>query len=240
MGMNDLLFQIISRDRTIAGRWQKAFQGEGWLVGVEASCLEGKPCRNPELDLLEVGTPDCRGHEELREIIAERRPLSTLVFGDPRVLSNRQIAALLDGGADDFFYKNLDERVLVAKLKAHLRRLAPALAKAVAVHVSSRGDLKLDRNSRAVTVSPSPGRQTEISNLTQKEFDILSLLVGHEQNVLTRETILQKLWGDCAENVYSECIDKHVESLRRKLGIFGKRIKTIYGTGYMFTSDMRP
>lgn len=205
------------------------------------SCREcAERVKAPGLDLIELGIPDFRGHEDLRGIIMERKPVSVMVFADTLSVSNRQVAALLEAGADDFFDKNLDERVLVAKMKAHKRRLRPAIEKAAASLVSCNGDLKIDRGSRAVIIEAKPGKYTEISNLTQKEFDILSLLVGHERNVLTRESILEKLWGDCAERVYSECVDKHVESLRRKLGLYGKRIKTVYGAGYMFTSDNRP
>ena len=61
------------------------------------------------------------------------------------------------------------------------------------------------------------------------------MLVDQEKRVVSRESMLEKLWGDCAGDVYSDCINKHVESLRKKLGLYGRKVKTVYGSGYMFT-----
>lgn len=188
-----------------------------------------------ELVLIEIGVPGCGNPEDLKSILQERRPVSTLVFGDPQKVTNGQIAAFLEAGADDFVYKNLDERVLVAKLKAHTRRLLPVITEAAAKCVSTCGDVEIDSCRRTVRLGYARGKRTELSNLTQKEFEILTVLVGNEKHVVTRAAMLEKLWGEGAADVYSECIDKHVESLRRKLGSYGKRIKTVYGSGYMFT-----
>ncbi len=234
--MGALTFHIISTDRTISGRWQKAFQLEGWPVTTSAYCRAGEEngLNSAEFDIIEIGPADCRNPEDLKAILKARQPVSTLVFGDPLKTSNRQIAAFLEEGADDFVYKNLDERILVAKLKAHIRRIMPTIAKTPVKLASNCGDIEIDGGRRAVRIAAKAGKYTELSNLTQKEFDILSLLVDQESRIISREAILEKLWGAEADTVYSECIDKHIESLRRKLGLFGKRIKTVYGSGYMF------
>lgn len=236
--MDALTFHIISTDRTISVRWQKAFQKEGWPVTVAPSCPAGEAncAKRAEFYLIEIGLPDCLTHEDLKYILKARQPVSTLVFGDPQT-SNRQIAAFLEAGADDFVYKNLDERILVAKLKAHVRRIMPVIEEVSSKLASSSGDIQIDRGRRAVKLEVRPGKHTEISTLTQKELDILSMLIDQERQVITRELMLEKLWGDNAAQVYSECIDKHIESLRRKLGLYGKRIKTVYGLGYMFTGN---
>lgn len=235
--MGELTFQIVSTDSTICGRWQKAFQKEGWPVAIDASCYPGEEScvKRAQIYLIEICSPSCGNQEDFKSILKARQPLSTLVFGDSQKVSNNQIATFLDAGADDFVYKNLDERILVAKLKAHMRRIMPVIAEAVAKLESSNGDIKIDRCRHSVKIEVRPGKYTELSNLTQKEFDIFSLLVDQERRVITRETMLEKLWGGCADKVYSDCIDKHIESLRRKLGLYGKRIKTVYGAGYMFT-----
>ncbi len=240
--MGALTFHIISNDRTISGRWLNAFQKEGWPVTTADCCPAGEAncVKRAEFDLVEIGSPDCRVQEDLRSILKTRQPVSIIVFGDPQKISNRQIAAFLEAGADDFVYKNLDERILVAKLKAHMRRIMPQIAEKAARLASSCGDIEIDRDRRAVKIAARTGKDTELTNLTVKEFDILSMLVRHERTVLTRERILEKLWGDGGDGVYSECIDKHIESLRRKLGAYGKRIKTVYGAGYMFTGNDTP
>ena len=237
--MNAFIFQIISTDSTISCRWQKAFQKEGWLTAIEACCPAEEITQTgpAEIYLIELGIPGCRNQEDLKSVLRTRKPVSSLVFGDPQKVSNSQIAAFLEAGADDFIYKNIDERVLTAKLKAHLRRIMPVIVEAAEKVTSRNGDIEINRNRRMVRLEAREGKYMEISNLTQKEFDILSMLVGHEQKILTRECILEALWGERGADIYSECIDKHIESLRRKLGIYGKRIKTVYGSGYMFTGN---
>jgi len=235
--MGTLIFQIISSDITISSRWQTAFRKEGWTVAAVSCCPpeEGNCANSARLDLIEIGIPGCKNAEELRSVLQANKPLFALVFGDPQKVSNSQIAALLEAGADDFVYKNLDERVLVAKMKAGMRRLLPAITEAAAKLASSSGDIKIDRSRRTVKIKAGRGKYTELSNLTEKEFDILSMLVDQEKRVVSRESMLEKLWGDCAGDVYSDCINKHVESLRKKLGLYGRKVKTVYGSGYMFT-----
>ena len=232
---NALTFYIFSPDNGIAARWQKAFRMEGWKTVCGGSCLDAGQAgaAGAALDLLEIGVPGCETPEDLRSALKARRPVSALVFGDQKT-PNTVITAFLDAGADDFVYKNIDERVLAAKLKAHIRRLMPAITRAAAKCVSSGGGIELDSCSRAVRLEGKTGKYTELLNLTQKEFDILAILVGNEHRVVTREVMLEKLWGMDAADVYAECVDKHIESLRRKLGPCGKKIKTIYGAGYMF------
>lgn len=237
--MGALILNITSTDRTIAERWRKAFQKEGWLVVIDAACYPGEENRvkRAEVALIEISSPGCRNLEELKSILQARQPVSTLVFGDPQKISNSQIAAFLDAGADDFIYKNLDERILVAKLKAHMRRIMPAIAETCAKLATSSGDIEIDRGRRAVKIETNPGKYTELLNLTQKELDILAMLIAQERQIVSRESMLEKLWGEGADSVYSECIDKHIESLRKKLGLYGRRIKTVYGSGYLFTEN---
>ena len=237
--MGALIFRIISTDMTIPGRWEKAFQKEGWHVTIDTSYPAGEENRvkRAEVYLIEIGSPGCKSQGDLKSIIETHQPVAALVFGDPQKIPNTQIIAFLDAGADDFVYKNLDERILVAKLKSHMRRLMPAIMKACAMLASSSGDIKIDRSRHIVEIEVRPGKYTELSNLTQKEFDILALLVDQERRIITREAMLEKLWGEDADCVYSECVDKHIESLRKKLGLYGKRIKTVYGSGYMFTGN---
>lgn len=239
--MGTPIFQIISTDRTISGRWQNAFQKEGWLTKVDPSYLADNRgyTKLPEIVLIEVGVPGCKCLEDLRSMLRARHPVSVILFGDPQKISNCQIAAFLEAGADDFIQKNLDERVLVAKLKAHTRRLMPVITEAAAKLASDCGNMEIDLSRRAVRIEVRPGKYSELLNLTQKELDILSLLVCQECRVITRESMLEKLWGDGAADVYSECVDKHIESLRKKLGLYGKWIKTVYGAGYMFKSDLK-
>lgn len=233
--MDELIFCIATPDRAIMNRWQSAFRKAGWDSRSCDSLTTRCDCSaHAEMDLIEVCTQFCKTPEDLRAAIKMRKPVATLAFAEAGSVSNSQIAMFLECGADDFIYKGTDERVLVAKLKAHLRRLAPVISEASEKLASSDGEIEIDRSKRAVKIAGKAGKRTELSNLTQKELDILTMLVGNEQKVVSRERMLEKLWGNSATEVYSECIDKHIESLRRKLGMFGKKIRTVYGSGYMF------
>lgn len=234
--MHRVLFTIISPDRSASLRWQRTIQREGWTAethtALRAACSHGGG--RAELLLLDLELPECRTGESFRHLLKERTPVSALTFGNPQTVTNAQIALLLEAGADDFIYSTLDERVLIAKLKAHIRRIMPAIEETTSKLTSSSGDVQLDRCRHAVKLGLREGKCSELDNLTQKEFAILSMMVNNEGRIMSREDILEKLWGDGAGNVYSECIDKHIESIRKKLGTYGKRIKTVYGSGYMF------
>lgn len=230
-----LSFHIISPDESIIWCWQKAFKKEGWTVYGHTSAIHsGTPKNGAELDLIEIEPSVCCSKEDLKAILAARHPVSTLVFGDQKKVPNCQIAAFLEAGADDFIYKDLDERILVAKIKAHIRRIMPAIIEASERCSSSCGRIEIDLRRRAVKIKAGHGKFAELSNFTQRELEILTLLIGNEKHVVSREMMLEKIWGESAVNVYSECVDKHIESLRRKLGFYGKSIRTVYGEGYMF------
>jgi len=222
-------------DQTVRNRWQAAFTKEGWETrvfdGRHAACAGGG---SAELDLVEIGSQLCRTPEDLQKVIKARNPVVTLAFATQQSISNSQIVQFLESGADDFVFSNMDERVIVAKLKTYIRRLAPLISKTLSALASSGGDIKIDRNNRTVMIRTISGKHTELLHLTQMELAILAMLVGNEKQAISRDIMLEKLWGSEATEVYSNCIDKHIEILRRKLGPSGKRIKTIYGSGYMF------
>lgn len=217
-------------------RWQYAFKKEGWGVIAPDSLPAGFPAADSvELDLVEVCSPSCKTPEDLQGIIKKRKPAATLAFASPRNISGSQIVKFLEAGADDFIYSDTDERVIVAKLKAYLRRMTPEIASTISRAACRGGEIEIDRDRRAINIKAKHGKHTKLLNLTQKELDIFSMLVANETRVVSRKKMLDKLWGAAAVEVYSDCIDKHIETLRKKLGPFGRRIKSVYGSGYMFT-----
>lgn len=236
--MCEFNFCITTLDQTVLNRWQAVFKKEGWeTITFDHKNTTCADAGRMELDLVEVCSTLCETPEDLQELIEKRKPVAILAFAAPQNISNSQIIQFLESGADDFIFSNTDERVIVAKLKAYIRRLTPVISTAMSKLSSTSGDIKIDQNKRTVKIEARSGKHTELSNLTQKELKILSMLVGNEKRVVSREVILEKLWGDGATEVYSECINKHIESLRKKLGPYGRRIKTVYGSGYMFTGS---
>ena len=129
-------------------------------------------------------------------------------------------------GADDFIPKPFENAEVLARMEAQLRRYKK-FSSAAEASVLTWGDLSLDRESVAVTVS---GKEI---NLTAREFEILALLMSHPKKVFTREQIYQRVWGE--EYMGDDnTVNVHVSNLRSKLGKAGEGeyIKTVWGIGF--------
>jgi DNA-binding response OmpR family regulator len=126
----------------------------------------------------------------------------------------------LGAGADDYLGKPFSPRELVARMKAVLRRAEPHAEEEVLV----LGDVVLQRDAREVGVDGSP------VELRPKEFDLLAYLMQNRGVVVSRELLLERVWGfDYAGG--TRTVDVHVAQLRRKLGR-PELIQTIRGSGY--------
>ena len=134
----------------------------------------------------------------------------------------------LEMGADDYLAKPFSTKELVARVRAVLRRARPGeTARALTV-----GGVSLDPTRHAVTVG---GRPVE---LTPKEFDLLHALLAAAGRVLSREHLLNRVWGYArADEIESRTVDVHIRRLRAKLGAEERRIATIKGVGYRFETD---
>jgi len=167
----------------------------------------------PEMDGLEV----CR---RLRQSpVTQGIPIVMLTArGDEvdRVLG-------LEMGADDYVVKPFSPRELVARIRAVLRRTRPTPG----TTPITVGRLSIDPAARTVTVGDAP------VSLTRREFDLLRALVEARGRVLSREYLLDHVWGyTAAEEIESRTVDVHVRRLRQKLGAEGRRIGTVTGVGY--------
>jgi phosphate regulon transcriptional regulator PhoB len=182
----------------------------------------------PDLVLLDVMLPEMDGLEVCRRLRRDPRtqaiPIVMLTArGDEvdRVLG-------LELGADDYVVKPFSPRELVARIRAVLRRARPAPGTApVAV-----GRLTIDAAAHTVTVGGAAVA------LTRREFDLLRALVEARGRVLSREFLLDHVWGyTAAGEIESRTVDVHVRRLRQKLGAEGQRIGTVTGVGYRLETD---
>ena len=136
----------------------------------------------------------------------------------------------LDSGADDYIAKPFGMMELISRVNALLRR-ANRPAQGAAEEIAEPSDLmvvgaiKLSPSARTVMAD---GREV---NLTRKEFDLLRTLMENKGRVLTREQLLEQVWGVSFVGE-TRTVDMHIRTLRQKLGAYGEKIETVRGVGY--------
>lgn len=226
---------LVVKDFPRRARWQSLLARGGWPVSpTDMNGLMREAKSNKVglalIDWESLGRPPASAVQALKACAA---PCSIILTSCEKIADDEVIEAL-SVGADDFLPETLDGRLILAKLNAHLRRLLPSLAKALDVLRAPGGDLKLDRSRREVSVRGGRGKWLPIAGITPTEFQLLALFLERPGTILEREFLLDLIWRGQADSVRPGTIDKHVESLRRKLGTLGSRIQTVYGSGYAF------
>jgi DNA-binding response OmpR family regulator len=180
----------------------------------------------PDLIVLDIMLPQRSGLEITTTLRAERAvPINLLTArGDE---ADRIVG--LELGADDYVVKPFSPREVVARVKAVLRRAAPAGSEDVPKPITS-GDLTLVPSERVVRVQ---GRD---AGLTAKEFDLLHFLASHPRQVFTRDQLLDRVWG--TEYIADEAtVTVHVRRLREKIEPDASNptyVQTVWGVGYKF------
>ncbi|MBV9337819.1 MAG: response regulator transcription factor [Solirubrobacterales bacterium] len=185
-----------------------------WVRSGEDALTELR--RHPiKLVVLDIGLPDIDGFEVCRRIAGEL-PVIMLTARD----EEPDRVAGLEVGADDYVSKPFSPRELTARVKAVLRRTQTVASE----EVIELGPLRLARGAREVHVD---GREVE---LTQREFDLLEYLLRNAGKVVTRDQLLESVWGFISPGE-TRTVEVHVAQLRKKLGR-PDLIKTVRGLGY--------
>jgi len=192
------------------------------LTGTAAlQMLEETP---PNLVVLDLNLPDIDGLEVCRRIRAlSQVPIIMVTARDDDI---DKIVGL-EVGADDYLTKPFNVRELVARVKAILRR-APVTARQVG-GILTHGAVSIDRSRHEVRVAD------ELIQLAPKEFDLLWALLEERGHVLTRDQLLENVWGYSFAGD-TRTVDVHVRQLRRKLGD-ACPIVTVWGVGYKVGDD---
>ena len=171
----------------------------------------------PRTVILDVGLPDQDGFDVCRSIRARSNvPVLMLTARDEEA----DRVAGLELGADDYVTKPFSPRELAARVKAMLRRAENGAG----TQPLTLGDVALDPQAREVTVSGEP------VELTGKEFDLLTYLIENTGIVLSRDRLLDSVWGMSYPGG-TRTVDVHIAQLRRKLGR-PDLIRTLRGAGY--------
>ena len=164
--------------------------------------------------------PDMTGIDVLRAMRARRVPTPVLMLTALSALEHRVEG--LDAGADDYLPKPFAFSELLARIRALTRR-SPELSG----ERLSAGDITLDPVRHEVTV----GDRSEL--LSAREYALLGFLIRHVGQVVTRQQILDSVWG-AEPDVYSNVVDLYIHYLRRKLAALGRKraLQTVRGVGY--------
>ncbi len=180
----------------------------------------------PRLALLDIMLPEEDGLSVLSSLRADPRTKDLPVIMLTAKNTEYDRAYGLDLGADDYISKPFGMMELMARIRAVLRRSAPA-ASGTEFRL---GPLRILPEKRQVLVSGQPAA------LTYKEYELLTVLAEAGGRVLTRDTLMNRVWGIGAERE-NRTLDVHIRTLRSKLGEAGALVETVRGVGYRLKED---
>jgi DNA-binding response OmpR family regulator len=218
------LVMLIEDEKEIRDLIRYNLERNGFQVYAAADGEEGLQrlrASHPDVLVLDLMLPGKNGLEVLRELrdSPATRDLPVMILSARSAEMDRLLG--FEHGADDYLTKPFNPKELVARLRALLRRSGPSDVAGV-VEI---GGLRVDPLAREVTCE---GR---VLALTPREFDLLAFLARHPGRVVSREELLRKVWG-YAYVGETRTIAVHVGRVRAKLGIWGRLIETVQGTGY--------
>jgi two-component system alkaline phosphatase synthesis response regulator PhoP len=202
-------------------RKEKRYQVDHYVSGLAAlAAMQEKPF---DLVILDLNLPDIDGLALCRELRrADETRRVPIIMLTARVEERDKLLGF-EIGADDYITKPFSMRELLARVHAHLRRVASF--ETAEDEVYADGELQVDRARFEARL------RGERVHLTKKEFDLLWFLIRNRGRVVTRDSILARLW-DYDADVETRTVDVHIRSLRRKLG--DERIETVVGLGYRY------
>ncbi len=213
---------VIDDERNIVDLLRLYLEKEGWAVLAAGNGEDGLALHlrhDPDLVILDLMLPRIDGFEVCREL--RRRgdtPILMLTARDDDVDS----IVGLELGADDYVTKPFNPRALIARVKAILRRTEGTARGGRPIEV---GALRVDPRRREASVGD---RRLE---LRAREFDLLAALAREAGAVLTRDALLESVWGTDFPGE-TRTVDVHIGEVRRKLGSDGPPIETVRGFGY--------
>jgi two-component system OmpR family response regulator len=214
---------IVEDDAPLANGLQRILEGEGHAVDVTGrgeDAMHAAAQARFDLVILDIGLPQMDGFEVLRRLrSAGGQPTPVLVLTARDAVEDRVRG--LDLGADDYMVKPFAAPELAARVRALLRR-----SQAHAGPRISHGPLLLDTVARRAFLRDVP------LELAAREWAVLEVLLGHVEQIVSKEAIIQAVagWG---EELSPNAIEVYISRLRSKLEPAGVRIRTVRGFGYM-------
>ncbi len=218
---------LIAEDEPrIAAFLEKGLQANGFTITVANNgrdALEKALENRFDLLILDLNLPHQDGFQILKQLRGQGEQLPIIILTARDDLEDKVTG--LEEGADDYVTKPFRFAELLARVRARLRHQLPAVSKDE--RVLRMGEIMVDLYSRKVQLSDRP------IQLSAKEFQLLETFIRHPEQVMSREQLLDQVWGydyDPGSNI----VDVYVGYLRKKLG--SKRIETVRGMGYRLCS----
>lgn len=222
---------VLCGDETLRAQILELLQSQGHRVAAitsAATALEQLRAAAPNILVLSTG-----GDQALRGILRQVRDVPEwralpIICAESKGSAGDGVM-LLDAGADDVLFRPLQPPIFLARVRTLLRRAVWSGAAAEdTTSVISAGPVEMRLISRQVLIE---GRA---ATLTRLEFDLLAQLLRHPDRAFKRDELLAAVWN-YPNGVETRTLDKHVESLRRKLGSASSFLQTVHGVGYRFS-----
>jgi two-component system alkaline phosphatase synthesis response regulator PhoP len=201
-------------------------EGYAVLTAKDGKAALEEAKRKPNLVLLDVMMPEMDGWEVCKRLKRDEKTATIPVLFLTAKGSEVDEVVGLELGADDYIVKPLSVRKLLARVKAVLRRREATKGESTGGEGIIRID-KIEINIPNYTVSV--GSKDIV--LTRKEFETLVYLAQHRGRVISREVLLNIVWGENV-HVVDRTVDVHISKIREKLGVHGEVIETVKGVGY--------
>ncbi|PCC75133.1 two component transcriptional regulator, winged helix family [Nannocystis exedens] len=227
------LILIVEDERDLVATLEYALEREGFRT---RSAYTGRQALEiavtepaPDLVLLDLMLPDMSGTQVCQQLRAGERTRAMPVIMMTAKAEEVDRVVGFEVGADDYVVKPFSLRELMLRIRAVLRRKAPA---ETTLAPTPYGRLRVDMDGHRVWVD-----EGEVT-LTALEFRLLTTLIARRGRVQTRDALLADVWG-VQPGLTTRTVDTHVRRLRKKLGDIADYVQTLRGVGYRFTTDLR-
>ncbi|MGE3343188.1 MAG: response regulator transcription factor [Vicinamibacterales bacterium] len=223
---------VVDDETDIAGLIKHSLERAGdvevQVVHSGDAALKAVADRTPDLMILDLNLPVLAGTEVCRLVRSKPATAQLPIIMLTARTGEADRVTGLDLGADDYITKPFSLRELAARVRAVLRRKGQGNGTTPQVYQGEH--LFADFDAVAVAVDGQPIR------LTRREFELLKCLVENRNRVLSRDRLLERVWG-YDHYVETRSVDVHVGRLRSKLGAAGPQIETVVGLGYRFVEQ---
>ena len=229
--MNDYRILVVDDEEDLCEILKFNLENEGYEVDTANSAEEALKMNisSYHLLLLDVMMGEISGFKMANILKKDKKTAQVpIIFIIAKDTENDTVTGF-NLGADDYISKPFSLREVIARVKAVLRRTATSDMEKVPEQLSYQS-LVIDITKKKVSID---GEEVP---LTKKEFEILFLLLQNKGRVFSREDILSRIWSD-EVYVLDRTIDVNITRLRKKIGIYGKRIVTRLGYGYCFETE---